>query len=276
MPISRTRRLHADPRIQHALDVIYQTYGDRVSVDDKKKDLLKFGYKNATVSTSEETIGRFQSTSVLREVFASTNTVDSIVCDSTAYTGLVTVEGQYFTDTSMTFLSQTATMNSQTPVTLGTALGRATRMYTNTAFPTSTALVYVYDGTLATGVSTDGIPTAAAATKLMMDAIERQSGKSGTSISSVDYWIATEILAAAQQKAGGYGQVRMRTRQIGDEFRTSAPKFPLDATVGNVVAIPIEPFLIVPKNSDVEMTFESSSSGLSLMCAVSGYLAKIV
>lgn len=41
--------------VHHALEVIEDTYGDAVSVDLKKKDLLKFG-RNEAVGTTEATI----------------------------------------------------------------------------------------------------------------------------------------------------------------------------------------------------------------------------
>ena len=44
-----------DGLINHALDVIYRSYGDRVSLSRKGKDLLKFG-RNPNVGTSRVTI----------------------------------------------------------------------------------------------------------------------------------------------------------------------------------------------------------------------------
>lgn len=50
---------YTDPYLRHAIDVISSTYGDLVSVTNKKKDLLKFG-THTCIGTGWETLAEMQ------------------------------------------------------------------------------------------------------------------------------------------------------------------------------------------------------------------------
>ncbi len=80
-----------DYNIYHAIDIINDTYGVNVSVENKKKDLLKFG-RNPLVGTTRATIMDLP-TGVLHETYVSTNAITTISSSSTSDTRQVTVEG---------------------------------------------------------------------------------------------------------------------------------------------------------------------------------------
>ena len=273
-----SRRRDIDPKILHAEDVIYNDYGDTVRVSEKNKDLLKFGSILSTVGTTEQTIAEFQG-STLRETYTSTNSIDSIICtDNTPYTGTLVVEGHTISGSDLTFVSQSKALNGHTAATLDTPIARATRAYISgsSALATpATDKIYIYDATVATG-TTSGVPDVAAATHLMVNGVEYQSEKGATSLSSQDYWIVSSIYAAIEKKTGASATVRLRHRQIGNLLRTRAPKLHLDADGASEAVVNFDPYLIIPKNSDIELTVEGSTSAIQISAGINGYLAVII
>ena len=170
------------------------------------------------------------------------------------------------------------TGTSTTAVTLSTPLARVTRafVYGSSGLPAS-SIAYVYDSTVATG-TTGGVPDVPAATKLTIQAEEQQSEKAATSISSQDYWIVTGFYAAIQKTSGSSTEaiVRLRHRVLGNVLRTQAPKIFLSSDGTLYENITFDPFLIIPKNSDVELTIEAGASGTQVSAGINGYLAKVV
>lgn len=270
-------RRNRNPEILHAEEVIYNTYGDTVRVSEKNKDLLKFGTVLSTAGTTEQTIAEFQG-STLRETYATTNSIDSIICtDSTPFTGTLVVEGHTISGGNLTFVSQSKALNGQTAAALDTPIARATRAYItgSSTFAASSDVAYVYDSTAATG-TTSGVPDVAAASKLLVNAVEYQSQKGGTSLSSTDYWIITRIYAGIDKKTGAQAVIRLRSRTLGNVFRTIAPKIHLDSDSASADSVEFEPFLIIPKNSDIELTIAGSVSGIQVSAGINGYLAKVI
>lgn len=276
--IATTRRpiVDDDPLIRQAINQIYATYGDKVTVEGKAKSLLKFG-SFTSASASESLIGGLQS-GTIRETYATSNSVDSIICDdSGTNTVTLTIEGHTISGSNLTFVVQNKALNSQTRAALDTPLARATRVYnaTSTSFNDITKQAYVYDSTVAT-TPASGVPNVSAATKCTMLGSDNQSQKGGTSISSTDYWIITEIFGGAGQKANAEGQIRLRTRTLSNVFRAIIPPIRLDAATASFVSVPYLPYLIIPKNSDVELTFTGSTTAIAVSGGINGYLAQIV
>lgn len=114
----------SDADIKHAINLIYSTYGDRVSVDAKRKDLVKFG-RNPAADTSAQTVWNQGG----NETYVSTNAIDSISSSSTSDTGTVSIEGHTISGSDLTFVVQSKTLTGQTKATLDTPLARCTRVY---------------------------------------------------------------------------------------------------------------------------------------------------
>lgn len=108
-----------DFRIVHALDFITDTYGDNASVDDKKKDLLKYG-RNAAVGTSAATIMTLPGTE-LNETYVERNLITHVASASANDTQIITIEGHTAgSDISVSSITQTS---GTATVTTATAHG---------------------------------------------------------------------------------------------------------------------------------------------------------
>lgn len=100
--------LTQDYNINHAIDIIKDTYGDTVSVDAKKKDLLKFGRNpnvgNATTGYTVWYTGQDNA----HETYVFRNIIDSISSSSSSDTVTVQIEGHTVgSDISVSSLTQT-------------------------------------------------------------------------------------------------------------------------------------------------------------------------
>jgi hypothetical protein len=248
--------------IQQAINVINSTYGDTVSVDAKQKNLLKFGSRT-TVGATWETMMSTQG-SELQETLLSSNGITTIV-SSTSDTQDVKIEYHTISGSDLTFGVQTATLTSTTPVVLDTACARVSRIYNNSA----TALagnIYVYEG----GSRTD------ANTHAYIPAGEQQTQKAATSISSVDYWILTHITMSILAKTTKYGEFRIEVRLPGQNYwKPVTQTFGCNDTIGTV-DVEIEPYAVIPKNSDVRVAAQTNTGSVSVAGGFNGYLASIV
>ena len=279
------RELFGMSDITQAENVVLSTYGDRVSVEEKAKNLNKFGV-NFAVGTTFETVGQFQGTTA-NETFTSTNSIDRVSSDNTSNNGLVLqVEGHTIDGSgNLTFVVQEATLGTPatTPVTLSTPLARASRMFPKASgtfnAPQGDVVgnVYVFDNTAATG-TTAGVPDVAAATKLMLVS-ENQSQQCATSISSTDYWFITSVDAGIGSAGGNAARVRVRleTRDVanGGVWRPLGRDLDLDIDQ-NGVQQDESPYLIVPKNHDVRVRALTDANTASVFAEIRGVLAKVI
>ena len=260
---------------------VLQEYGVKVSVAQKRKNLDKFG-RNLAVGTSFETVAEFQGTTA-NETFVTTNTVFSISSSSASDTMDVTVEGHTIDLTGrLTFATQTVTLTGQTPVTLGTPLARANRIFINssgtfgTTPPGAVGTVYVYD---ITGGQTGGVPTIPAATKLILGIGDTQGNKCATAFDNSTYWFISTLSVGIGNSGGSANRV---TFQMQRRFIPSGgPWRPL----GREVVVPIgqlasqlkfTPYIIVPRNNDFRVVAKTNSNTAEVFANASGYLASVI
>lgn len=259
-----------DYKIKHAIDIAQETYGDTISVDDKKKDLLKFG-RNPNVGTAV-TGYTLWSTGVDEAnetyVAANTNSIDTISSSSSSDTVEVTIEGHTESGGDKTFVTQTATLNGQNKVTLTTPLNRATRVY-NSNSTNLVGNVYVYQDTTISA----GKPTDTTKIHLTVRAGKNQSEKASTSLSSTDYWIITSFRGSVLEKTSAFADVELQVRQAGSVFRQTED---VTASSGNSGIFQFNPYLVVPKNSDIRLVGVAGSSGTDVSGSIQGYLASVV
>lgn len=265
--------------ISQAERVVFSTYGDRVSVANKAKNLNKFG-TNSAVGTTFETVAQFQGTTA-NETFVSTNLIDSIVSSSASdTTQTITIEGHTIDGSgNLTFVVQSVALNGQTAVLLSTPLARATRLSvanSGTFNVTPAALagtVYIYDNT--DGIVA-GVPVTPAATKALIVAGETQSQKCSTSVSATDYWFITSLEAGIGAAGGSANRVlvRLELRDIanGGVWRPIGREITLSVSQ-NGVQQEERPFLIVPSNHDVRVVAKTDSNTASVFAEIRGYLA---
>jgi len=250
-----------DLGVSHALAIIDDTYGVQAVIKDKT--LKKFG-RNEGVGTSYEDVWQYGGT----ETLPSTNAIDTVSSSSSSDTTTLVVEGFVLTDGNKIFTVQTVTLTGQTKALLTTPLARCTRAYASGAVDL-VGDVYVYeDDTLSAGV-----PTTAAKVHIDVKGTEgeNQSFKASTSISSVDYWIITQIYVAVLRKAAAQANFELQIRESGGVWRSQSI---LNATSTSDAAVAnINPPLIVPSNADVRIRAQASTAGVDCVAWINGYLA---
>jgi hypothetical protein len=288
-PIDLQRRVGGagtpqDWALAYAERVIQGTYGNTVSVWEKKKALNKFGRTVNADAGVRTTVAAFQG-AVVNETYVSTNIIDSIVSSSTSdTTQIITIEGHTIDGSgNLTFSVQNATLTGQTEVTLGTPVARVSRMYVknSTTFDSPYAalvgIVSAYDNT---GGMSSGVPTVPAATKCIISAGKTQSEKCATSISSTDYWIVTSIHCGVENAQGPSAAVDfiLESRDIanGGVWLPSGVQLSLDTASAPTGSINFNPYRIVPKNHDVRIIAISDAANTFCTAEIEGYLAVIV
>lgn len=199
-------------RVQHAIDVIYATYGDRVSVKAKNKDLRKWG-ENLTLGTSPSTVMTLAGSEV-QETFASTNAITTVVSDSTSDTqNIALYEGHTLAASSLTFFQDTTAtaLNGRTAVTINTPACRVNRA--RLASPAA-GNIYFYEG----GATTNGVPNDSTKVHLIIPAGEIQSQKASTAVSGVDYWLITGATAGVLSKTAAWAQFRLEIKPFQSTY----------------------------------------------------------
>lgn len=255
-----------EPDVRHALDVIQGSYGDIASVDQKAKTLLKFG-SNDNLGTAEATV--WEQGGI--ETLPTTNAIDTVSSSNAGDTGTVVIEGHTIAaNGDLVFSVQSATLNGQSKVVLGTPLARSTRVY-NSGSVDFAGDVYVYEDDTLTG----GVPQTAAKIHLRTANASNQSLKAATAVSSNDYWLITQMYASVKKKQSAFVDFNLQVKEQGGVFRTRVPAA-VSSTGGAAVQFAFRPLLIVKPNSDIRLNAVSSASGTAVEGWMNGYLCKIV
>lgn len=261
-----------DWRIQHAIDVIYEQYGDIVSVNDKKKDLLKFG-RNEALSGTEATIMTFAGSEVA-ETFVTDNDITHFAsADSADQSIPLVVEGHTLSGGNLTFVTQTVTTNAsdgQTKTALTTPLARVTRVYNNGASDLVGPVYVAEDVTF-----TAGVPQTNSAIHAIIPAGQNQTRKASTSLASTDYWIITGFTISCLEKAAAFVSAFIESRQLGYVFRPKTEEIAVSSSTGSFFQ-PFDPYIIIPKNSDVRIQAFANTTSIDGTAGVQGYLATVV
>lgn len=256
--------------IWHAEQIILSDFGDTVSVDEKKNNLLKFGRNTNVGSASTGYTIWYTGQDNAHETYvaANTNSIDSISSASGSDTIAVTVEGHTESGGDKTFVSQSVTLTGQTRAALNTPLNRVTRVY-NESSTDLVGEVYVYENTSLTS----GKPTDTTKIHLTVPAGKNQSQKASTSLSSVDYWIVTSFRGSVLEKTAAFADVALQVRRSGQVFREIEDVAASEAGSG---IFRFEPYLIVSKNADVRLVAISDSTSRDVSGSIQGYLAKVI
>ena len=253
--------------MQHAIEVIYGTYGDVVSVQDKDKDLLKFG-RTEEVQTAKTTI-MANKTGIYNETYVSTNVIDTLSSSAVADTEPVTVEGHTVDGSgNFTFIVQSTTLTGRNKVVLTTPLARMTRIY-NTGASDLVGTVYGYQET----AITNGVPIDGTKVHIVIPINLNQSEKCSTTISNNDYWLITSIRGGVIEKTLNYGDFHLEVRLKGGVFRDVQD---FTAGSGSDGGYKFEPYLIIPPNADVRLRAVSSANGKEMSGSIQGILATVV
>ena len=260
-----------DPRIAQAINVIQSTYGDTVSVNAKKKNLLKFGRSEVVGSSSYTTVMSLPS-GIENETYISTNSIDEIVSTSGSDTFTVGIEGHTISGTDLSFAVQSVVLNGTTPVSLPTPLARCTRLAHNgTNGANNVGTVSCYDSTMAGGVS-GGNVSDGTSVHCIMPIGRNQSEKCATSTSSQDYWLITGVNFSVLEKTSSTAEFRLEVRSV-TENGVFKPVFITTAANTTPLTGYLDPLGIVPKNCDVRVVAKASGSNVECSANLNGILA---
>lgn len=262
-----------DHRVQHAIDVIKDQYSVNVSVDYKKKDLLKFGTRT-TVGTDWETLMSVlkPSGTQTKETFVTDNDITHLISSNSGDTGTVKVE--YHTvdgNGDTTFGVQEVTLTGQTAAPLSTAAFRISRMY-NTGSSALVGDIYAYEG----GATTSGVPNTETEIHARIEAGEQQTQKGQTTVSSLDYWIITNLSVSVTEKTGAWVEARLESKPVAQAYwRPISQNFAATDSSGTT-QLQKEPLLIVPANYDVRLVIRANAANVDVAGGFNGYLAKVI
>lgn len=259
-----------DP-IRYAINGIHADSNKWVSVDSKRKSLLKFGRQDS-LGTSFETVWIQGG----QETYVASNIIDTVSSSSGSDTGgVVYVEGHTVSgtgaDAKYTFVSQVATLMGTTKVVLDTPLARASRIY-NASSTSWVGDVYVYEDD---DTGTPGVPDTSSKIHLKAAAGDNQSFKAATTLSDIDYFLCSGFWCSVNKKTTAVVDFEMEIRNPGGVFRPIG-RATASSTGLNTVVINFDPYIIIPRNSDVRMVAAASVTNVSVNASFQGYLANVV
>lgn len=253
--------------IQRAEALILDTYGDIVSVADKKKNLIKFG-RSEQVQTATKTTLMTLPTGTFNETYVNSNLINKLSSSSTSDTQVLSIEGHTISGSNLTFVVQTLALTGRTQATLSTPLARMTRLR-NAGSVDLVGNIYGHEN----DTVTNGVPDTATKVHCMIRAGENGSEKASTSISATDYWIVTGIYGDVLEKTTSTAEIGFEVRQVGSVFIKE-----FDYSCANVSPDfrSAPPFVVVPKNSDVRLRALASGANTIVSGGIFGVLAKVI
>ncbi len=273
-----------DNRLQHAINQIAREDGQPVSVASKAKSLKKFGRSALVDSSKFHDLWPLSNSGEPNR--PSTNALTEISSDDANDTEPIYMEGHTISGTDLTFIVQTITLTGTTGALLtsatqadgspGVALARCTRM--ENASTTSTDLVgniYVWDGS----ADTAGVPNDLTTVGGHIIITDQQTQQAFTSISSVDYFLITELEATVNRVQAAAVDIQIDTRNVatGGVWLPAHPEIGLQTTGSTSFPLPLDPVLIVRPNHDIRVRAQGTSATNTMVSAYfAGYLAEFI
>lgn len=257
-----------DPWVMYAIAETKERFGVLVSVDTKKKSLLKFGRSVLSTSGLHETVW---GNSEEHEAFVSTNIIDSFSSSDLLDTEDMVLEG-YTVDGSgnFTFVEQSLTQVGQTQGVLATPLARAVRAYNNGTADLLGTTYFYEDTPIVTGVPTDKTKI-----HLQTEAARNHTLKGSTTMGFDEFWFISSIYAVVDQRTSAAAEFDFEIREKGKVFRSvvsgAASSDGMDFSPDV-----LRPFIIVPANADFRITAKPSSNSVAVEAWANGVLAKVV
>lgn len=258
----------SDQYLQHAYQVIKDVYGDTVRI--KPKNLLKYGFTSNADSGVKTTIMTLPTT-IANESYLTSNLITHISSADAGDTQVITIEGHTISGTDKTFVAQSVTLQGQTAVALTTPLARATRAF-NAGSTNLTGPVYIAE----TDTVIAGVPQTATKVHLIIAAGRNQSEKAATAFSSVDYGLITGVYAAINRNSGANvtADIDLEIAEAGKVFRSQL-ELGLRTSGLSAQFIPLNPYIIVPKNADVRLVGTSNTNDTALFGWFNTFIATI-
>jgi len=242
-----------DFKLAHAIKSISDTYSDTVDIWEKGKVLNKFGYNPDLDTGVAETIWNQGGDETLK----TANDIDIIVSTNAGDTQDVVIEGHTISGSDLTFVTQTATLNGTTNVSLTTPLARVTRVYNDSGTDFAGDITVEDNGT-------------SVHAKVSGTAGQNQTKKCQTATSSVDYWIITSLSGGVVGSVSATVQFELQVKLSGKVWRTL-----YDFNSSNYTRVDLSTYIIVPPNSDIRIIGTSGTNNTEAVATIEGYLAII-
>lgn len=254
-----------DGRLVQAEREIFQTFGQKVSIDQKAKSLIRFGKSIELTTGSLQTVWTVDS----NEVYVSDNLIDSISSSNVNDNEQILLECHTVdANGDFTFLTQTVNLNGQNRVSLPVPVARVSYAYNNNGTELQGRVV-VYENTAIVG----GIPTDVTKIHIDIPLGLQSSFKAATTFSSTDYFILTGGFGSVSLKQAGAADFYLEVREKGKIFRQVAAVSGASSSPWN---IELDPAVIVPRNADVRVRAETSVNNIVVFSVFKGYLAKVL
>lgn len=240
--------------ISYAIGQIFKNDAVTVSVQEKAEGLIKFG-ENSNIGTTPEIVWLTGGT----ETYLTANSINEIISTDVGDTQDVVIEGLTISGSDFTNVTQTATLNGTTGVTLTTPLARVNRAFNDdTTNFAGTITVLINGGATYLTITTDGV---------------NQSQKTAYTTQSTEYLILTHISFSAQRNTTAKVDFNLQVRKSGKVFRNMYKGEATDTSGTKQVFFDIP--LIISPNSDIRVCAVSSAASTNVTAAFSGYLAVI-
>ena len=249
--------------IDLAVNEIESTYGDRVRVN--RKSLHKFG-RFESVGTSEVDINYLG----IDPVHSDTNSITHFSSTNAADNQTLRVEGFTISGTELTFVVQNITLNGQTKTALATPLSRVARIANTASLTPTLGDVYIYED----GAITGGIPDDPGTVGNVMPATDQSTLFAGSSVAHNNFFICTGYWAYLGKKTTAYADIRFKTQKVDASFYRTVSI----SNISNYGGIEhrFEPYLIIPPNTDIDLTAVGSTSGIDVFAGFDGFFADII
>lgn len=248
-----------------AIREIYDTFGDVVEI--APDTFNKFG-DNALVGTSPATLMTLPA-GVLSETYVIGNDITHVSSSNASDSQNMIFKGHTVDGNGdFTEVNQIIELDGQNKVALETPLVRIERGE-NVNGTEIIGTVYVYED----GVITGGIPDDDSTVHLIIEPAEQRSTKLSFTTSSDTYLLITNIELGVYEKTDSNAVVRAKYRPKGSVFRTV-----LRSGVhskGPAFLKELNPYLIVPPNSDVYFDAEADGTNTDVGGSIHGFVAKI-
>lgn len=244
----------SDYWLKHAINIVRQTYGHIVSVDDKAKDLIKFGRYDAldgTELTLQYHGGLFDPPAGnLVTKFKSSDAADDQLC---------IIEGHTIAGDVLTFVSQTKALDGTNDVTLDTPLHDVTRLENENSTDFAGLISVLQDDNTI---------------RLQTDGTNNQSLKCASAVSKDDYLFIFGFLPFVNRQNDRSVDMKFQTKNIGKTWKTKLP-FSVHSNSGSV-PIPCLPYIIVPPNTYFRVNGIASGASTGAGCSIFSVLGKII
>lgn len=262
-----------DPSVELAVNEIFRSRRDVVSVRDKAKSLIKFGRNDNVDQDDFATIMQFQD-GAIEEVLVSTNKIDRVVTDDASFTGTVRLEGHTIDgEGNLTFVEQDITLNGQTPVAIPTPLARATFAFISspTGLSDASDRIFFYEDSVVVG----GVPTSLPEIHMLIEGTFNQAQKAQTALSQEDYFIITTLYGGILRRQSAVVDIALQVKPVLSDVWLTVFDLPVNSNGGPSLVVPAPPAYFVPPNHDVRLVARSTSNNTEVVGGVAGYIAKV-